>query len=482
MPEFLLALDCGTTSAKALIARLDGTVVAATRLAITSHFPKPGLVEQDADQVWELCLQAMRAALAEAGITSADLAGVGITTQRASIVLFDAATGHALAPMIVWSDTRGLARAAELQAEGFMVWPQTPAAKLEAGLALIDGWQARAAVGQLRFGTLDTYLAYRLSGGSVHATDVSNAWVSGYSDFFQAGASWNTALLERQQIPAGIFPSILDSTGMFGMTSPLVLGSAVPIGAILADQQCALFAHNGLEAGGWKAALGTSGVIIAATGAMPSTPHHTMPPQALARMAGETRFCVEGMVITAGVLLEYLSRTLGLFDSPSALEQAAHTAQPSGVAIRPSLQGLGAPHGRFDARGVIAGLSPGAGKAEIARAALEGIAFRMAEIAAPMRAAGLGSDCLPVDGGLAASSLFCQLLADATGLEVRRHAVRDGAAYGAMVAAGLGTGVYALGDLAGLARYDQAFTPARDAQNAAERLAAWRAVLADAAV
>ncbi len=481
MHDFILALDCGTTSVKALVARADGTVAGLARRPIKSNFPHPGLVEQDAAAVWHLCEAVMAEAITAAAIKPADIAAIGITSQRASIVVFDRTTGAPLAPMVVWSDTRGLQRATDLQNAGFMVWPQTPACKLEAVLAHIPDAHARAARGEILFGTVDTYLAYRLSGGTVFATDVSNGWASGYSDYFQAGSVWNEALMAHQNLPAKMFPRIADTTGVFGHTDAATFGAAVPITAIVADQQSGLFGHAALNAGGWKASFGTSAVVIAATGDAPGTPHHTMPPQALMRAGETTRYCVEGMVITAGVLLEYMCRDFGLFENPAALAAAAATADNHGVAIRPSLQGLGAPHGRLDSRGVIAGLSPGASRASLARATLEGIAIRIAEITTLMRAADIGGDVLPVDGGIAESDTFCQIVADFSQIPVRRHAVRDCAAYGAMVAAGLGAGLFTAENLGHLARYDAEFTPSISADAAQAKIAAWRATLADAA-
>jgi glycerol kinase len=392
-------------------------------------------------------------------------------------VLFDTATGEPVAPMVVWSDTRGLARAAALQSEGFMVWPQTPACKLEAVLAAVPDGRARAARGGVRFGTLDTYLGYRLSGGGVFATDVSNGWASGYTDYSQAGGVWNTGLIAHQDLPAAMFPAIVDTYGVCGTTDPAVLGAAVPVAAIVADQQSGMFAHAALAPGGWKASFGTSAVVIAATGALPGTPHHTMPPQALMRAGDATSYCVEGMVITAGVLLDWLSHGLGMFADSASLCTAA-SAGSAGVAIRPSLQGLGAPHGVLGARGVMAGVSPGTDRAAIARAALEGVAFRTAEIVALMRGAGIGGTALPVDGGIATSDLFCQIVADLCQVPVRRHAVREGAAYGAAVAAALGADLVALDDLPAFARYDRAFEPFFSADEATASATAWRTALA----
>jgi len=479
--HFILALDCGTTSVKALLADAEGQVIVTTRNPIASHFPSPGRVEQDAEKLFHNCITTIQQALADAAISPQDVGALGITTQRASIVVFDRATGEPLAPMVIWSDVRGLDRAAELQNAGFMVWPQTPAAKLESVLAQIPDAHARAARGEILFGTLDTYLAYRLSDGAIFATDISSAWASGFSDYFQAGGVWNEGLLEHQGIPVRMLPKLCDSVGAFGTTSAKILGAEIPMTAIIADQQAGLFGHAALEHGGWKASFGTSAVVIAATGEMPGSPHHTMPPQALMRYAGTTKYCVEGMVITAGVLLEWLCQEMGLFHSPAALAQAGGHSASNGVVIRPSLQGLGAPHGRFAARGVIAGISPNTDRNAIARAALEGIAVRTHEIITLMREAELGGDYLPIDGGLTCSDAFCQILADICQIPIRRHQVRDGAAFGAMVAAGLGAGIFTRAALPNLARYEEDFAPQISKDAAQALISAWRETLKDAA-
>lgn len=474
MPELLLALDAGTTSVRALLVDAAGAVLGFDKRPISSHFPAPGLVEQDAELVWQSCRAAIAGALAAAGRDMVDVAAMGVTTQRASVLLWERTTGRPVAPMLVWSDLRGMDRYRELRAAGFPSWPQVPSAKLPAAIALADDGLARAARGELCWGTLDSYLVHRLSGGA-HVTDASCAWMTGYLDYATPNG-WDGRLLAHQQLPEQLFPRIVDSWGDIATTDREVMGGRVPITAVIADQNAGMVAHAALAAGDWKVSYGTSAVLMAGTGGTPMAPHPSMPAELLAKADGLSRYCFEGMVISAGSFIEWLCGTLGLFASPAAMEAAARSVPDSkGVKVRPSLAGLGAPHGRFAARGLISGLSFDATPAHIGRAALEGIAFRIREIADTIAAVpGLDVPALlPVDGALAASDLFLQLQADTLGRPVRRHRVGEATAYGAALAAGLGVGLQSLADLSELARYDREFEPSVSRDQADADFATW---------
>lgn len=470
MPELLLALDAGTTSLRAMVATAAGEVLAVERRGLVSTHPAPGLVEQDAGELWTRAREVIAAALSRAGRSASDLAAIGVTTQRASVVVWDADTGEPVSPMVIWSDLRGLERSRSLREAGFTAWPQTPACKLEAILAEVPGPRQR-----LRWGTLDSYLVSRLTRGAAHVTDLSNAWLTGYLDVATT-TGWNTRLVEHQGLSPSMFPTLTETYGDLARTAPKMLGAAVPITAIVADQQSGMFAHDALLAGKWKATYGTSGVVMMSTGAAPATPSPSMPPLALSRAAGRTDFAFEGMVVTAGAFLDWMWRDLGLFASAAALDEAAASVMDAGgAAIRPSLQGLGAPHARFDAAGLFAGLRPGVRPPHLARAALEAIAYRVREVADAIETGGIALPArLPVDGGLTAGELLLQLQADTLGRPVQRHAVRDGTAYGAIVAAALGAGLADRSDLARFARYDCTFEPRISRDQADSGFAAWR--------
>lgn len=472
MPELLLALDAGTTGARAMLVDPAGVVLGIDKRPIVSTYPAPGLVEQDPAGVWDICRAVIAGALAAAGRTMADVAVLGVTSQRASVVVWDRHTGQPVAPMLVWSDLRGMDAYRDLRAAGFTAWPQVPSAKLPAAIAL-SGKPAA----DLQWGTLDSWLVYCLSGGAAHVTDISCGWMTGYFDY-AGGGGWNPALLEYQRLPESMFPALVESWGPIAWTAPAALGAVVPITALIADQQAGMVAHGALERGAWKATYGTSGVLMANTGDQPMAPHFSMPAEALAFAGGERLFCIEGMVITAGSLVEWMCGALGLFASPSVLEAAAASvADSGGVIVRPSLAGMGAPHGRFEARGMIAGLNLGSGPAQVARAALQGIAHRFRDIVDVIEKALPVLEALPADGGLSASDTLLQLQADTLQRPVRRHAVPEGTAYGAALAAGLGAGLLDAADLSAVVRYGREFHPAVTRDQADAAYAAWRAAV-----
>lgn len=474
MPELLLALDAGTTGARAMLVDPAGMVVGLDKRPIVTAYPAPGLVEQDGAAVWDICRAVIGGALARAGRTIADVAAIGVTTQRASVVLWDRTTGEPVTPILIWSDLRGMAAYKALRAAGFASWPQVPSAKLPAAIDI-----AGRPVDRLCWGTLDSYLVHRLSGGAAHVTDASCAWMTGYFDY-AGGNGWDSALIAHQHLSDSLFPRLVESWGPIAETAAPVMGATVPITALIADQQAGMVAHAALRPGAWKATYGTSGVLMAGTGGAPFSPHASMPAQALAFAGGRRRFCIEGMVITAGSLIEWLCGPLGLFASPAALEAAARSVPDAGdVVMRPSLQGMGAPHGRFAARGLIAGLSFAATPAHIARAALQSIAFRFRDIADLVAAVPALEvpGALPVDGGLAASDVLLQLQADALQRPVRRHAVREGTAYGAALTAGLGAGLIGESDLPAFARYEAEFIPAIGRDEADAAYAKWSATV-----
>ena len=475
MPERLCALDVGTTSARALIADLSGTVLAVEKRPLLTSYPTPGRVEQDAAQIWAAVMEARDAALARAGCAPGDLAAIGVTSQRAGVVVFDAATSDPAGAVVVWSDAGDTLRASELGQAGFFAWPQLPSAKLEALLARIDGGRERLASGALKWGPIDSWLVHRLSGGDAHIADFSGAWFTGYLDMARLDA-WNERLIAFQGLDPAAFPRLVDSWGALAVTDAKTVGAQVPIAAMIADQQAGLIAHAALATGAWKATLGTSAVVIASLGDSLGGSAEGMIPAALLRAAGAPRFCIEGMVISAGSFIDWLAGSLGLYPSPAELMAAARRGRAdTGVAVVPSLQGLGAPHGRLDARALISGLSPDVSGGDVAAAALAGIAFRLREITQAMVSLP-GAETratLPVDGGLSTDDGFVQTLADLVGLPVRRHAVREATALGAAVAAGMGAGLIREADLPRFARYDLECAPGISAGEADARFARW---------
>ena len=461
MPELLLALDVGTTSARAMLVTPAGEVLGLEKRPVVTLFPGPGRAEQDGEAIWATLMDAVAALFAGAGRAVADVAAIGVTTQRAGAVVWDRATSEPVAPIVVWSDQGSVERSKEIMAAGFPCWPQFPSAKLEALLDRIADGRGRAARGEILFGPIDSWLVHKLSGGAAHITDLSGAWLTGYLDF-AVPTQWNAGLLDFQGLPDAFLPRITDSWGALARTAPNIFGRTIPITALIADQQAGMIAHDALGEGAWKATYGTSAVLMASLGAAPAMTHRAMPPAAMLRADGAPLFCVEGMVISAGSFIEWLCGPMRMFASPVEFVLAARRGRPdSGVFVVPALQGLGAPHSRLDARALIFGLSPQTTPEEVAAATLAAIACRVREIAEVLGdlpgAAARAS--LPVDGGLAADPAFLQLQADLLGRPVRRHAVREATVYGAALAAGLGAGLIDPAGLADFARYDLDLAP-----------------------
>jgi glycerol kinase len=471
MPELILAIDVGTTSTRAAVMALDGAIAGRAAAPLRSTHPAPGRVEQDAVGVWRATRRVIAAALAGAGRTAADIAAIGVTTQRASAVVWDRRSGAPLSPLVVWSDLRGASRAGELARAGFMLAPQQAATKLEAVMADIAAPASRIA-----WGNVDSYLIFLLTGGAVHATDRSQAWPSGYLGF--PDLEWNGRLIDHQGLDPAMFPTLADTWGPIGVTAPHAFGAAVPITAVVADQQSALIAH-GPTAGTAKITWGTSATFDLATGTAFTFPGPAAPPLLVSSTGGATQWCVEGMVLSAGAALDWLRRTCGLGGHGRFEALAMQASDAAGAAFLPALQGLGAPHGDPTRRGALRGLSSAVGRPQLARAGLEGLAFRAREVlehvygligAAP-------PEVLGVDGGLTANRLFLQVLADLLGRPVRPHAAAEATLLGAAMCAGRGAGLLSQADASALVRFQPPVLPRIGADESAERFAAWSAAV-----
>lgn len=465
MGELLLGLDVGTTSLGAGLFSPGGKLVAWSSRRLTTRSPAPGQLEQDADAIWRAALDVMRRALARAECAADDLAAIGVTSQRTSAMVWERRTGRPLTPLVLWSDLRGAARAAELRGQGFFVAPQQAAAKLESVFA---GVGPR---GDLAWGNVDSYLIWRLSGGAAHVTDRSQAWPTGYLDLSTMG--WNQALIALQGLDAAMFPRLVDTWGPIAATARSVLGVSVPIAADIADQQAALVAHGGQAA---KVTYGTSATLDLGTGAEPVLKDFSTPPFVVSSVAGEARFCLEGMVYTAGAALDWVRGTMRM-GAPAAFDRlAASVSHAGGAWFLPALQGLGAPHSDASRRGAIGGLSLGASRAHIARAALEGVAFRTREVFERLHALA-GREAPPalgVDGGLAGSEVFLQVQADLLGHPLRRHGVREATACGAAICAARGVGVLGADETGDFVTYDRTFEPAISRDESDGRFDSWK--------
>ncbi len=474
MPEHLLAIDAGTTSIRVLIVGLDGTVHARVRETLPIAYPAPGHVEQNPEHIWNAALNLCRAALHEAKLSAPDIAAIGVTTQRASCMIWERATGRALTPLVSWQDLRGAARSAQLREAGHFVLPQSAAAKLESVLHAIPNGRARATAGELAWGNIDAYLVHRLTGGKLHATDLSQACATAY---VQPNGAWNTGLIYHQELPMSLFPDLVDTSGYLGESDSALLGSRIPIGAIVGDQQSAAIAQGIRAHGDGKVTYGTSATANVHTGAAISIIQGTYP-LFLARRAGLTEYCVEGMVITAGAALDWLCNGLGILPSLRELDAvAASVPDAAGVSVLPAFQGLGSPRGDTIRRALITGLSRATQPAHIVRATLDGLAFRVREVLDTIYSAGScpRPGMLRVDGGASASNMLMQTQANVLGLPVERMNPLDASAYGAALLAGEGIGALKRSDIDRVRTIDRAFEPRLNSDERESRFASWRA-------
>ncbi len=473
--ESLLALDLGTTSVRALVVRRDGAVLARAQRPISASYPHPGWSEFDPEELVARSGDVLREALASARLAARDVAGLGIVTQRASALCWDANSLRPLAKAQSWQDQRSAERVAEFRKLGIPLTTLASATKFEWWLKHDDAVCAAARAGRLRLGTPDTWLAARLTAGGAHVTDPGNASCTGLYDV--AKGEWSQPLLDLFGVPRAALPRLISTSGVVGETPPSLLGTPLRVAALAGDQQAAAFAQGVQARGDAKLTLGSSAMLDVHTGASPADATPGSYPLALWTLADGTRaFCLEGTVITAGTAVEWLVE-LGVARDAAELSRVAASASSSGgVRFIPALQGLGTPYLDDGARGAFLGLSRGSGKAEVARALFEGIAQRCADVCESLP---LADGPLRVDGGLAQSDFLLQALADLTGREVQRAAEVEATAIGAAFLAGLAIGVFATPrECLGLAAPATRVSPRLDAAQCAVERDAWRDALA----
>jgi len=471
--SFVVALDAGTTGVRALLVDGGGAPRAEVYREVLPACPAPGLVEHDPETLFRATLDVLSEALAA---VPGGVRGLGIATQRGTAVVWEADSGRAVHPAISWQDGRTIRRCADLLAEGVFVSPLAAATKIEWILDRVDPDRDRIRAGRLRCGTLDAWLAWRLSGGRVSATDASNASCSGLFDL--VGRGWNDAILAALRVPAAALPEIVDSEGVLGHVDASLGLPAIPIAAVIGDQQAAMMGQLRLAAGEVKITYGTSAMLDLNAGPEPLWSMQGAYPLVLWQRAGHVAFCLEGTAITAGAAITWLRDGLGVIRTPAESGTlAASVTDAGGVWAIPAFQGLGTPYMDAAARAVVGGLSRATTRAHVVRAMLEGIAWRCREVYDALRA-----DCpfappvaLRVDGGAACNDLLLQLQADALGLPVERPAVLQAGALGAGYLAGLATGVWATTDeLRDVWRRERLFEPAVGADERETRFAVWQ--------
>ena len=472
-PPFLLAIDQGTTSTRAILFDAAARPVATHAVELRQIYPANGWVEHDAEEIWQAALACCRAAMK--GIDPKEVAGIGITNQRETTVLWERMSARPLHNAIVWQDRRtaercralkDAGREADVSARtGLVIDPYFSATKAEWLLDHIPGARARAERGELALGTIDSWLIYRLTGGKVHATDVSNASRTLLLDL--KTLAWSDDLLKLFNVPRALLAEVRDSAGDFGATSPDLFGAAIPISGVAGDQQAAMVGQACFAPGDVKSTYGTGCFALVNTGATVPASQNRLVATAAYRAKGNTAYAIEGSIFIAGAVVQWLRDALGVIRNAAEIEALARTAKAAdGLYFVPAFTGLGAPWWDPEARGAILGLTRDAGVAEIARAALDAVCYQSRDLldamARDMDAAGLGAPrAIKVDGGMVQNDWFCQRLADLTGLPVERPVVTETTALGAAYLAGLATGVFRdFADIARVWALDRRFEPA----------------------
>lgn len=487
MGSALLAIDQGTTSSRAIVFDLDGHRLGSAQKEFAQIYPQSGWVEHDASVIWEDTLTVCKGALADAGLAAPDIISCGITNQRETVVIWDRSTGAPIANAIVWQDRRTAEICQELRGHisedelaertGLLLDPYFSATKIRWLLDQIPGARQRAEAGELAFGTIDSWLIYKLSGGAVHATDATNA--SRTMLFNIREQCWDPKLLELFSVPASLLPEVRDSAADFGVIRPELLGAAIPIGAVLGDQQAATVGQACFEPGMVKSTYGTGCFAVLNLGSEFVRSQNKLLTTVAYRLGGEVTYALEGSIFIAGAAVQWLRDSLRLIGHAADTEKlAASVESTGGVYLVPAFTGLGAPYWDPEARGALIGLTRASGFAEIARAALESVCYQTRDLMDAMAADARPARSLRVDGGMVANDWLVQYLADTVRLPIERPQVLETTALGAAYFAGLSAGVYdSLDDIASRWQAQSEFQPTRDAQKMKTRYAGWQAAV-----
>jgi glycerol kinase len=483
----ILALDQGTTSTRAILFDAKGAALAEAGRPLEQHYPADGWVEHDAEEIFAASVAVLREAVAKAGRGLDEVAAIGVTNQRETVVIWDRATGKPIRRAIVWQDRRtaddcerlrnGGHEARVTQITGLLLDPYFSGTKIAWMLDNTPGARARAEAGELLAGTMDCWVIWKLTGGRVHATDATNA--SRTLLFDLAADGWSDEMSRLLNVPLKLMPQVLDCAGDFGTTEAGLLGRAIPIRGVAGDQQAALMGQGCVHPGEMKATYGTGCFMLLNTGAARPLSRSRLLTTVAARVAGKTSYALEGSIFIAGAALQWVNEGLKVEGGGAGVEALARTARPAhGVIMVPAFTGLGAPWWDADARGAILGLTRDAGQAEIAQAAFDASALQTRDLIEAMRvdapqAFGGGVE-MRIDGGMSRSAWFSQRLADLTGIGVQRATYQETTALGAALFAGVGAGVYRdVEDAAGARPKTEGFTPAMEASRRDAAYARW---------
>jgi glycerol kinase len=486
MGKYVLAIDQGTTGTTALIIDARLSVKAKVNVEFRQIFPKAGWVEHDLEDIWASTEKAIKGALRAAAIKASELQAIGITNQRETTALWDRRTGKPLHNAIVWQDRRTAPMCEALKAQGkeelvrsrtgLVLDPYFSGTKIRWLLDNVRGLDAKAARGEVAFGTIDSALLWRLTGGAVHATDVTNASRTLLMDL--ASRRWDDEMLSLFGVPRQVLPEIRGSSGLFGKTKGLrVLPDDIPIAGIAGDQQAALVGQACFAPGEAKCTYGTGAFLLMNAGPKPVGSKHGLLGTVAWQIGDEVAYALEGSAFIAGAVVQWLRDGLGILKSSAQIEELARQVKDSnGVVFVPALAGLGAPHWRPDARGLITGLDRGTTKAHLARAALEGVAFEIHDLAHAMsQDIGKPMPMFRVDGGASANDLLMQFQADMLQTPIERPRMIETTALGAAFLAGLGVGFWpGTAELKKSWRVDKRFQPKMKADQREAHLMRWR--------
>jgi glycerol kinase len=488
-PDYLLAIDQGTTSSRAMIFDRQGRPAGQAQKEFPQHFPQPGWVEHDPEDIWRDTCSVVEGALAEAGLSADRVAAIGITNQRETTLLWDRESGEALYKAIVWQDRRTADLCDRLRRDGheplvqartgLLLDPYFSASKIAWLLDRIPGARARSERGEIAFGTIDSFLLWRLTGGRVHATDATNAARTMIFDIHRQ--VWDQDLLELFGIPLAILPEVRDSNADFGATPDGLFGAPLPITGIAGDQQAATVGQACFAPGMIKSTYGTGCFALMNTGETAVASTNRLLTTIAYRLSGATTYALEGSIFIAGAAVQWLRDELKMIAAAAdseALARAADPGQP--VYLVPAFTGLGAPYWDAHARGAILGLTRASGPAEIARAALDAVCYQTRDLLEAMTADGAQPpNALRVDGGMVANDWLMQRLSDLIGCAVERPVVAETTAFGAAALAGLGVGLMgSLDEIARTWRSAGQFSPTMAAEERDHRYAGWKDAVA----
>ncbi|WP_424966172.1 glycerol kinase GlpK [Dinoroseobacter sp. S375] len=487
----ILAIDQGTTSSRAIVFDAEMKIVASAQEEFAQHYPDSGWVEHDPEDLWQTVLRTCRGALDEAGLSAGDIAAIGITNQRETTVVWDKATGAAIHNAVVWQDRRTAPYCAELRAAGsdalitaqtgLLADPYFSGTKLKWILDTVEGARDRAKAGELLFGTVDSFLIWRLTGGKAHVTDATNAARTMLYDIHKG--AWSSEICGLFDIPMGMLPEVLDCDAEFGICEPEHIGAAIPVLGVAGDQQAATIGQACFEPGMLKSTYGTGCFALLNTGDTAVTSTNRLLTTIAYQFDGKPTYALEGSIFVAGAVVQWLRDGLGIIASAGETQPLAETADPHDpVILVPAFTGLGAPYWNAECRGAVFGLSRGSGPAEFARAALESVGYQTRDLLEAMHKDWSASGAQPtlrVDGGMVASDWAMQFLADIIDAPVDRPEITETTAMGVAWLAGQKVGLFP--DRAGFAEnwaLERRFEPAMEAETRDSKYAAWQRAVA----